>query len=128
MRERRETAAAALKAYLDGVRPTDAVLVAGDFNDDIDESIAADRETPYAGFLADPDDYGFATAPLTAAGETSTVFYDDVIDHHLATDELAADFIDGSATVVPAGEYVPAYGETTSDHYPVVTRYRRGGG
>ncbi len=126
-RDRRETGARALKAYLDDAFPDAAVAVLGDFNDDVDASIRDGAPSPYRVFVEDPGGYRFLTASLSAADATSTVFYSDVIDHHLGTDELAADFVEGSAVVVPADAYVPEYGETTSDHYPVVTRYRPGG-
>lgn len=126
-RARRETGAAALKAYLDGTFPDAAVAVLGDFNDDVDESIRAGAPSPYRTFVEDGAAYRFLTASLSAADASSTVFYSDVIDHHLATDELAADFVPGSAVVVPADAHVPEYGETTSDHYPVVTVFRAGG-
>jgi endonuclease/exonuclease/phosphatase family metal-dependent hydrolase len=120
-RTRRQTGAIALEAYLDARYPDRPVLVTGDFNDDLDTSIAG-GESPYAVFLGDPD-YRFVTESLSELGESSTVFFDDMIDHHLASDELAADYADGSAEVFPAGEYVAAYAESTSDHFPVVARF-----
>jgi endonuclease/exonuclease/phosphatase family metal-dependent hydrolase len=121
-RARRETAATALRQHLDTEWPGTRVLVIGDFNDDVDASITSGQDTPYRAFVDDPD-YAFTTAPLSAAGRTSTVYYSDMIDHHLATDELAAELEAGSARVVPAGDYLAGYGDTTSDHYPVVVRY-----
>lgn len=126
-RVRRATGAAALKAYLDAVRPEDRVVVAGDFNDDVDVSISSGASSPYAPFLDDPDDYRFLTAPLSESGVSSTVFWPDVIDHQLATDEAAAGYVTDSAEALRADAWIPAYGETTSDHFPVVTRFRRGG-
>lgn len=126
-RARREAGARALKDYLDRVRPRDRVVVVGDFNDDVDASITPGAATPYLAFVQDPASYRFLTAGLSEQGVSSTVFYPDVIDHQLATDEMAADYVDGSAAAVRADQWVPAYGETTSDHYPVVTRFRTGG-
>ncbi|MFO7894440.1 MAG: hypothetical protein R6U63_11960, partial [Longimicrobiales bacterium] len=103
------------------------VLVIGDFNDDVDASIADGYPSPYADFV-DAAGYAFPTAALSAAGETSMVYYPDVIDHQLATDELLADYVDGSAAVVPADRWLTAYPESTSDHYPVVARYLLPGG
>lgn len=126
-RNRRENGATALKAYLDAHYPEAMVLVAGDFNDDVDTSIATGYPSPYAGFV-DSGAYAFPTAALSAAGEHSTVFYSDMIDHQLVTDELGADYVVGTAAVVPADDWLAAYPESTSDHYPVVARYRIPGG
>ncbi|MBL8953044.1 MAG: endonuclease/exonuclease/phosphatase family protein [Myxococcaceae bacterium] len=119
---RRRTAATALKTYLDATYPTRWVLVVGDLNDDLDTSTYRGHESPFAELAQSPD-YHFTTDALTRAGVATTVEYPNTIDHHLATNELAARYIDGSAHVVKLEPYVRQYGTTTSDHYPVVTRY-----
>ena len=121
-RSRRLRGADALKAYLDTTYPDARVLVIGDFNDDVDTSIVAGMASPYRNFVDDAA-YGFPTAALSDAGASSTVAYPDMIDHHLASDELLASYIAGTAAVVPAGSWLTAYGESTSDHYPVIARY-----
>ncbi len=126
-RDRRADGAAALMAYLDARYPDAPVLVIGDFNDDVDTSIADGYPSPYADFV-DAAGYAFPTAALSAAGETSMVYYPDVIDHQMATDELMAHYVDGTAAVVPADRWLEAYPESTSDHYPVVARYILPGG
>ena len=126
-RDRRAAGSEALLAYLDERYPAAAVLVLGDFNDDVDESITAGRPSPYANFV-DSAGYAFPTAALSAAGESSMVFYPDVIDHQLATDELMAHYLEGTAAVAPAAEWIEAYAESTSDHFPVVARYLVPGG
>lgn len=126
-RDRRARGSDALKAYLDAAHPGSRVLVIGDFNDDVDTSIVADQPTPYRGFVDDTA-YAFPTAALSAAGERSTVFYPDMIDHHLGTAALVADYVDGSARVAPADAWLAAYAESTSDHFPVVARYAPPGG
>jgi endonuclease/exonuclease/phosphatase family metal-dependent hydrolase len=123
-RTRRRTGADALKAYLDLRYPDSPVLVIGDFNDDIDTSIAS-GPSPYAAFVHDPG-YRFITEALSDAGVSSTVFFTDMIDHQLATDELAAVYVAGSIAVVPADDYVDAYHESTSDHFPVAARFGLG--
>lgn len=126
-RQRRESASAALKTYLDGTYPTQKVLVIGDWNDDVDTSITPGRASPYRNFVADSTHYRFPTAALSAAGTSSTVRYPDLIDHHLNSDEVATTYVPGSATVYRADRDVPNYEATTSDHFPVVTRYTVGG-
>ncbi|MGK7312755.1 MAG: endonuclease/exonuclease/phosphatase family protein [Candidatus Longimicrobiales bacterium M2_2A_002] len=126
-RDRRAAGSRALKGYLDARYPEARVVVAGDFNDDTDLSITTGEPSPYQNFVDVPG-YAFPTAALTAAGASSTVFWPEIIDHELATDELMADYVAGSAAVVPADDWLAAYPESTSDHYPVVARYRPPGG
>jgi len=125
---RRHAAATALKEYLDATYPMERVLVLGDFNDDVDVSIVQGLASPYQAFVDDAAAYRFPTATLSSAGATSTVFYTDMVDHHLVTDEVAAAYIDGSAEAYRVDEYIPDYGETASDHFPVLTRYDPAGG
>ena len=119
---RRTKAAQALKAYLDVTYPDRWVLVVGDWNDDVDVSTYRGRETPFASFVQSTG-YRFTTTPLSETATPTTVGFASTIDHHLATNELAARYVDGSAHVVRLDRYVTAYGTSTSDHYPVVTSY-----
>jgi endonuclease/exonuclease/phosphatase family metal-dependent hydrolase len=119
---RRTAAAAALKTYLDTTYATRWVLVVGDWNDDVDVSTYRGSTSPFDALAHDPG-YRFTTDALTAANIATTVGFSSTIDHHLATDELAARYVAGSAHVVRLDQYVWQYGTTTSDHYPVVTRY-----
>ena len=122
--QRRSDAAAALKAYLDEVRPESAVWVIGDFNDDLDSSIASGQSSPYAGFLTDSEAWVFVTQALTDAGESSTTGYDDMIDHQLVSDEVHASYVDGSVKAFKLDDLIARYDDTTSDHYPIIARYR----
>lgn len=120
--ERRTAAAAGLKNYLDSALADDIVLVPGDWNDDVDESITSGHDTPYRAFVDAPD-WIFPTAALTSAGATSILGYDDVIDHILASDEIMAWYEPGSALVHRVDQHIPDYEDTTSDHLPVLVRF-----
>lgn len=122
--ERRAAAAAGLKEYLDATLADDMVLIPGDWNDDLDESITSGRDTPYRPFVDAAPDWVFPTAELTATGATSILGYDDVIDHILASDEIMPWYEAGSALVYRVDEYIPDYEDTTSDHLPVLVRFR----
>ena len=122
--ERRTAASEGLKEYLDATWPSEPLLVPGDWNDDLDESIAVGRDTPYRNFLDAAPEWVFPTATLGAGGATSVIGFDDVIDHVLASDEAIAWYEAGSALVYRVDEYVPRYRDTTSDHLPVLTRFR----
>ncbi|MCY1022692.1 lamin tail domain-containing protein [Pyxidicoccus sp. MSG2] len=124
--QRRVDGSQVLKAYLDSTWPTAKVLVIGDFNDDVDVSISSSRASPYENFVLDTADYSFPTKALSDANLTSTVGYKAVIDHHLATNELRALHVAGSAEVYRVDAYIPSYDTTTTDHYPVLTRYTWG--
>ncbi len=120
----RNAAAQVLKSYLDATWPTQKVVVVGDFNDLAVGSILAGQLSPYQDFVGDPARYTMVTRALQDAGLTSETDYPSVIDHQLATNELAADYVVGSVTAFLADRYVAGYSTTTSDHYPVIARYR----
>lgn len=120
---RRITAANALKLFLDQTYPTRWVLVVGDLNDDIDVSTYQRKPSPFAPFVTDSAAYRFTTDALSVAGTSTTAAFTSTIDHHLATNELAARFVEGSAKVLRPEGWVTDYVIKTSDHYPVVTRY-----
>jgi endonuclease/exonuclease/phosphatase family metal-dependent hydrolase len=125
--DRRANAARVLKNYLDTQLPNERVIVLGDWNDDVDVSIAWDsttssyRPTPYQGFLDDAADYTFVTRTLSLTNQRSTVSHTQFIDHQLYSNELAANHVSGSAQVLRP--VITQYGSTTSDHYPVLSRF-----
>jgi endonuclease/exonuclease/phosphatase family metal-dependent hydrolase len=126
--QRRVNASNALKSYLDTNFPTQKVWVIGDFNDDVDTSIAPGHASPYANFVNDTARYKFPTKALSDAGVASTVDFPDMIDHHLNSNETNARYVAGSAEVYRVDQFIANYGTTTSDHYPVLSRYTWGGG
>ena len=121
--QRRLDAANALKSYLDATHPTEKVYVIGDWNDDLDVSITPGKPTPFAQFNDDPARYTWPTRALTDAGVSSTTSFPDFVDHQLHTNEVNATYRAGSATAFRADSYVPNYATTTSDHFPVYSRY-----
>jgi endonuclease/exonuclease/phosphatase family metal-dependent hydrolase len=128
----RQRAGAALKHYLDTVLPSERVLVIGDWNDDLDQSITRDDggtplATPFEPLLLDTQDYTFITLPLSLGGERTTVSFRDAIDHTLASNEVATEYVSNSVRVLRPDLSIPNYGNTVSDHYPVVSRYDIGG-
>jgi len=124
--QRRLDASTALKAYLDATYPTQKVWIIGDWNDDLTTSIADGQPSPYQNFIADRARYTIETETLASAHIGSTVSYNNMIDHHMVSDEAAATYVAGSVDVYRVDAYVPSYGSTTSDHYPVLSRYQLG--
>ncbi len=128
---RRQASAAELKGYLDTVLPTAKVAVIGDWNDDLDVSIAGGATTPFQNFLDDPARYHFVTDVLTK-DNVKTQTSGSPIDHQLVTNELLPQLHPGSVEVIhpelwgdPSydafGTY--AYTTTTTDHWPVCSRW-----
>jgi endonuclease/exonuclease/phosphatase family metal-dependent hydrolase len=125
--DRRASAALLLKDYLDTYLPNERVIVLGDWNDDVDVSIAKDSTsgsylpTPFQNFLDDTTNYTFVTRPLSLANQRSTVNNSQFIDHQLVSNELMASYVSNSTQLLKPGIY--NYGNTTSDHYPVLSQF-----
>jgi endonuclease/exonuclease/phosphatase family metal-dependent hydrolase len=126
--QKRQAASAALKTYLDATHPTKKVIVVGDWNDDVDTSITSGQATPYQNFVGATGSWAFPTRALSLAGIPSTTGYPDIIDHHLNSNELNATLVSGSTEVYRVDTYISSYDATTSDHFPVLTRYTFGSG
>jgi endonuclease/exonuclease/phosphatase family metal-dependent hydrolase len=121
--DRRRRASEALQAFLTAEHAGRWVMVVGDWNDDLDQSTARNKPTPFANFVQAPASYRFPTQELTIAGLATTTHFTATIDHHLVTTSLWPRFVTGSAQVLRMDAYVARYSTTTSDHYPVLTRY-----
>lgn len=121
---KRAAAAAGLKAYVDSTLANDLVLIPGDWNDDVDESITEGRDTPYRMFVDDTANWIFPTAELSAEGATSHLRYDQMIDHILGSNEAMANYEAESALAYRVDEYIAEYLWTVSDHIPVLVRFR----
>ncbi|GGF06630.1 hypothetical protein GCM10011383_17120 [Hymenobacter cavernae] len=125
--QRRKAAADQLKTELDTHYPNENFVILGDFNDDLDVTITTDAgttATSYSAFTTDAANYSALTLPLSLAGRKSTVSYNDMIDHVVVSNDMNAYYIPGSAAVLTnAAGLVANYGNTTTDHYPILTRY-----
>jgi hypothetical protein len=125
---RRKLAADELKTKLDADYAGKNVIVLGDFNDDLDQTITAGISPPitsYSAFTNDAVNYPSPTLQeLSLTGQKSTVDYNDVIDHVVTSKSLYASYIKGTTEVqTGVASTIANYGSTTSDHYPVLTRY-----
>jgi hypothetical protein len=54
------------------------------------------------------------------------VGHHDTIDHHLLSNEAAALYIADTVQAWSVDQFIPNYADTTSDHCPVLSRYRSG--
>ncbi|RYY19524.1 MAG: T9SS type A sorting domain-containing protein [Cytophagaceae bacterium] len=124
---RRQTGAQLLKNLLDTTYPTANTVVVGDYNDVLNGTIAT-GVTPavssYNNFVADAANYVSISLPLAQAGLQSTVSYKTVIDNVIANRNMANYYINGTAAIrTDVAGAITNYATTTSDHYPVFTRY-----
>jgi len=124
---RRKAGADELHTKLNNDYASDNVVLLGDFNDDLDQTITDGINPPttsYDAFTTDGTNYRFITLPLSQAGKRSTVTHDNVIDHVIISNELGNNFMNASANILTdVSGLVSNYGTTTTDHYPVFTRY-----
>lgn len=128
--QRRTWGANIMKDSLDKRFANEPFLILGDFNDDLDVSICSGGgASNYASIVADSLDanhYRSLTLPMSKAGAYSLSGYNSLIDHVVASNEMAAAFIPGSAEWLKTKvtTWVPGYENTISDHYPILTKYR----
>lgn len=130
-----------LKAQLDTSYPNANIIMLGDYNDDLDTSIAAGKASSYANFVNDNINYKQISRALSLCGVSSTAKYTDIIDHFLMSNEFGIIpstgpnpapsisgiyYLDKTINVSRPINYVANYATTTSDHYPVNARFRFG--
>jgi hypothetical protein len=125
--QRRKDGADLLKTYIDATYPGGNTLIIGDYNDVLNGTIATGVTPPvssYITFLNDVANYTPLTLALANAGAQSTASFPTVIDNVIASKPMANYYLAGSAAIrtdLAAG--ITNYANTTSDHYPVYTRY-----
>ena len=130
---KRLAASGRLKNHIDFTGLTDEpVIVLGDFNDELENSISSGRDTPYRNFLDDTANYAFLTLPMDQAGlntycSSSLCTNGSTLDHILVTNELFADVESGTTDhFVELTSAIAGYTNNTSDHLPVFARLRYG--
>jgi len=116
----RRSASHQLKEYLDQQRPDDAVVILGDYNDEITST--SESENPFLNFIQDAPSYTFADMAIAKGSQLwwSYPSWPSHLDHILVTDELAASI--DTTLVIKASPCYPEYEEVLSDHRPVGIR------
>jgi len=130
---KRKNGSALLKTYFDTNQANDNFIILGDFNDDFDKTIATAAEagadfpnSPYKNMIDDIAKYSAITLPLSLADKKSTTSYNDVIDHMIVSNEMNAFYLPETADILTSVTSMISpdnFDATTSDHYPVLTRY-----
>ncbi|NQW43266.1 MAG: T9SS type A sorting domain-containing protein [Bacteroidetes bacterium] len=107
-----------LKMYL-GNNAQKNIIVLGDWNDDLDESIYNGLPTPFAGLLNNTFNFKFVTKALTDINQGTTTSYPNAIDHQFISGSLKSKWVNNSTKVLKLEPFITNYSSTTSDHYPV---------
>jgi|AntRauMFilla1563_2_1112583.scaffolds.fasta_scaffold01418_5 endonuclease/exonuclease/phosphatase family metal-dependent hydrolase len=124
---RRKDAADDLHTYISNNRNTERIIFLGDYNDDVDVSIFNNEQTPYRRFVQDPADFNILSGKLSAENRRSTVSFREMIDHITITNELEEELTGTDVFVHNPESYIGSgFGDTTSDHYPVVADLKMG--
>lgn len=110
----------ALKTYTDTQVGAFNLLIIGDYNDDLTVSTYAGAVSPYQNFVDDLM-YKPVTKSLSERGFTS-YRSTSMIDHIIINKNMNEFHIDGSEQL-DNPTYIASYLNTTSDHYPVYTRF-----
>jgi hypothetical protein len=116
-----------LKAELDANYPNLPFILSGDFNDDLDETVAfvGTNKTTFEAYKNDGINYNLFTLALSKAGARSTGGFPDIIDHITGSNELNNSFL--TARVGTPQTYIPSFTTTTTDHYPVMAKFNLNG-
>lgn len=112
-----------LKDTLDTQYPNANLIMLGDYNDDVDQTVSDITATnsSYESYVSDAANYTIPTKELSEAGFRSYVTYENMIDHIMLSNELANLYIPQSARV-HYEFYSSDYTKTASDHFPVSVR------
>ena len=124
---RRKGASDLMYDSLNAIYPTQHVLIAGDYNDDLDQTISSrfpGSPTPYNAFMNDQFRYSPLSYWNTMRGDNSYIGYPNMVDHSIASNEMQADYVPFSCVVRKDVEaLVPFYSQDLSDHYPIHSRF-----
>ena len=128
--QKRKDAAKELKDTLDSFFKDQFLILLGDFNDDLDTAITMSSPTKHSSydeFVSDSTgDHHYASISrlLSETGSRSMASYPDPVDHLVISDELKPYVVKGSVRVVyEVKEWIKNYSTTTSDHFPVLSRF-----
>jgi len=101
----------------------DAIMIMGDFNDDVDASINTGAASSYKMFVDDVSDFNVLTYALSQTGASSFPSSNSFLDHIIVSNELSGDYVNNSILVEDPRTYISGYTSNTSDHLPVSARF-----
>lgn len=119
-----------LKDSLDAYYADVPLIILGDYNDDLDETVADQSaptvntsETSFINYINDSENYTPVTLSLSNAGLRSFPSFENVIDHLIISNELNDNWLVNSERIVAPFDLIPNYLNTTSDHLAIKTRF-----
>ncbi len=117
-----------LKDTLDASYSDKKLIVLGDYNDDVDVTVAdvTTITSTFERYITDIANYNIVSASLSEEGFRSFVFRENMIDHIMVSNELEDNYIDQSVRV-HYEFYDSDYPSTASDHFPVSARFKQKG-
>ena len=103
--------------------PGENNAIIGDYNDLVENSIAAGKESPFKVFT--DNNYKALTLELKRAGKGTYVGSTNpsMIDNIIVSNELDAFTAVNSTAIEDARDYISGYATNTSDHLPVYARF-----
>ena len=116
-----------LKDSLDAQFPKESIIMAGDFNDDVDETVStitSTKESSYKKYVDDTERWQALTKALSDDGYRSFISQENMIDHIFISNELKINYLASSVGVGLPFTFVKNYSTTTSDHIPVLARFQ----
>lgn len=117
---RRVNASEQMKNFLDFNHLNDNVILLGDYNDDVTVSTYNNEVSPYQNFV-DDSNYLVITKSLSEQGATS-FRTQSMLDHITINSSFVPDYFEGTERVENPS-FIGSYLSTTSDHFPVSTRF-----
>ncbi len=115
-----------LKDTLDVQFPNANIILTGDYNDDVDETVSeiiSTKESSYKKFVDDTKSYQVVTKVLSDNGFRSFISQNNVIDHVMVSNELVDSYVVNSASPEMGFLYINSYNTTTSDHLPIYATF-----
>ena len=112
-----------LKDSLDVEFPNANVMLLGDFNDDVDQSVIAGNPSSYQKMVEDVARYNTLTLEISKSGAFSYLSSGGFLDHIVVSNELTDEYVPNSIMVYDPRLDIPNYVTTTSDHGPVIARF-----
>lgn len=99
------------------------ILIAGDWNDDLDVSIYNQLPSSLIECKKLNPDFTFLTQILTDNNISTTLGFDNPIDHQLASNALLHYYISDSTFVWHIENSIADFSKNCSDHLPVISRF-----
>lgn len=113
-----------LKDSLDRYYANSNLIILGDYNDDVDESVINPNPSSYKMFVDDKTNYTPLTLEISKAGAYSYLSSNGFLDHIMISNELNDQYIENSIAVYDPRKDIVDYTNTTSDHGPVIARFQ----